>query len=182
MGYCKECFDHLSNDCILTNGVCVFCHYKTKTWDSNGRLVSKKEALESLEKGLVWRGYLQRYVRDLAKAIKRSSGGVVKNRMKMKLVKTEQFLKSWQSKKFASAQIIAINLKRIRGAKGISQSILARKAGLSRSTCSRVENGKANPKVSDLQRIADILEVNISRLVTPVPPIKSLRFRLACKE
>ena len=80
------------------------------------------------------------------------------------------------------AQIIAINLKRIRGARGISQSILAKKTGLSRSTCSRVENGKANPKVSDLQRIADILEVNISQLVTPVPPIKSLRFRLVCKE
>ena len=182
MGYCKKCFDHLSNDCIFTNRVCVFCHYRTKTWDSNGRLVSKKEALESLEKGLVWRGYLQRYVRDLTKAIKRSPRGVVKDRMKRKLVRTEQFLKSWQSKKSTSAQIIATNLKRLRGAKGISQRTLAGKTGLSRSTCSLIENGKANLKVSDLQRIADILGVGINKLVTPVPPIKSLRFRLACKE
>ena len=99
MGYCKKCFELLSNDCMLTNGVCVFCHYQTKAWDSNGRLVSKKEALESLETGLVWPGYLQRYVRGLAKAIKRSPRGAVKDRLKRKLEKTERFLKSRQSKK-----------------------------------------------------------------------------------
>ena len=35
---------------MLTTGVCVFCHYKTNTWDSNGQLVTKKDATNGLYK------------------------------------------------------------------------------------------------------------------------------------
>src|SRR3990167_9468861 len=120
MGYCKKCFDHLSNDCMLTNGECVFCHYQTKAWDSNGRFVSKKEALESLEIGLVWPSYLQRYVRDLAKAIKHSPRGAVKDRLKRKLEKTERFLKSRQFKKSSPCYHCANKISSNRGKSDIT--------------------------------------------------------------
>ncbi|MBU3912163.1 MAG: HNH endonuclease [Candidatus Omnitrophica bacterium] len=32
---------------MLTNGVCVFCHYKTNEWESNGQIIKKNHvALE----------------------------------------------------------------------------------------------------------------------------------------
>lgn len=46
---CKKCGKDISADCILmgrsdVDGVCVFCHYNTNTWDSNGQLVTKDQA------------------------------------------------------------------------------------------------------------------------------------------
>ena len=46
---CPICHYWVSGDCVLTGrpdveGVCVFCHYGIKDWDSNGQLVTKKEA------------------------------------------------------------------------------------------------------------------------------------------
>lgn len=76
-----------------------------------------------------------------------------------------------------STNPIAINLRRLRGSRGITQGDLAKKAKLSRIAYSNVENGKANPRVNNLQQIADALDVGIQELVTPVPEIKSLRFR-----
>ena len=72
---------------------------------------------------------------------------------------------------------IASNLKRLRGSRGLTQDDLAKKAKLSRIAYSNVENGKANPRVNNLQQIADALDVGIQELVTPVPTITSLRFR-----
>jgi len=76
-----------------------------------------------------------------------------------------------------STNPIAINLRRLRGSRGMTQGDLAKKARLSRIAYSNVENGKANPRVSNLQQIADALDVGIQELVTPVPTIDSLRFR-----
>ena len=42
---CKKCKKHISPDCMLTSGTCVFCYYKTDKWDSNGQLVRKKDAI-----------------------------------------------------------------------------------------------------------------------------------------
>ncbi len=78
-----------------------------------------------------------------------------------------------------AADTIAINLKRLRSSRGFSQGDLAKKAGLSRIAYSNVENGKANPRVSNLQQIANVLQVSIQDLVTPVPNVGQLRFR--CK-
>ena len=72
---------------------------------------------------------------------------------------------------------ISTNLKRMRGAKGISQIKIAKKSGLSRYAYSNIENGKKLPTGGDLQRIADALGVKIQYIVTPVPKIHSLRFR-----
>lgn len=72
---------------------------------------------------------------------------------------------------------IAVNLRRLRGSRGMTQGDLAKKAKLSRIAYSNVENGKANPRVNNLQQIADALNVGIQELVTPVPTVHSLRFR-----
>jgi len=42
---CKECFEDIYPDCMLTNNKCVFCHYKTRQWDSNGQIIKKKDAI-----------------------------------------------------------------------------------------------------------------------------------------
>ena len=47
---CKKCKLDIRSDCVLwgrkdVNRVCVFCHYKTNTWDSNGASVTKQEAI-----------------------------------------------------------------------------------------------------------------------------------------
>jgi rRNA maturation endonuclease Nob1 len=45
MSKCKKCKLNISGDCMLTIGVCVFCYYGINSWDSNGQLVTKKEAI-----------------------------------------------------------------------------------------------------------------------------------------
>ena len=80
--------------------------------------------------------------------------------------------------KKSSLVIISNNLKRIRGARGVTQIELAQKVKLSRFTYSNIENGKVVPKANDLQRIADALGVSIGKLVSPVPKILRLRFRI----
>lgn len=42
---CKICGVDIRPDCMLMNRVCVFCFYKIKSWDSNGRLVKKQNAI-----------------------------------------------------------------------------------------------------------------------------------------
>ena len=76
-----------------------------------------------------------------------------------------------------SANAISFNLKRLRNVKGMTQEAVAKHAGLSRVAYSNIENGKAEPRVKTLQKIADILNVGIQSLVMSVPSITSLRFR-----
>lgn len=45
---CSKCKLDISADCILTNGICVFCWYATNTWDSNGQLVTKDNATRGI--------------------------------------------------------------------------------------------------------------------------------------
>lgn len=42
--FCKKCYEDISPDCVLTNNICVFCHYGTKKWESNGEVINKKDA------------------------------------------------------------------------------------------------------------------------------------------
>ena len=63
---CKKCGLDISSDCILTGrpdveGVCVFCHYNTNTWDSNGQLVTKDQAT----RGIGWFTAEELYDRSL---------------------------------------------------------------------------------------------------------------------
>lgn len=81
MGYCRSCFEHISGDCMLDNGICVFCFYKIEEWDSNGQLLKRKDAIQKWEKSfLEWRNYYFNYHRDLKKAIKNSPKGTLRAR------------------------------------------------------------------------------------------------------
>jgi len=72
---------------------------------------------------------------------------------------------------------ISLNLRRLRKAKEFSQERLAEKSGLSRAAYRNIENGKSEPRVSNLQAIATALEVPIQQLVEPVRALRSVRFR-----
>ncbi len=81
MGYCKKCFEHISNDCVLTNGICVFCYYKTNKWESNSKTITKKNAIENWERSfLVWRDYYLNYYKDIKRAINASPKGTFRLR------------------------------------------------------------------------------------------------------
>ena len=72
---------------------------------------------------------------------------------------------------------IALNLRRLRQAKDITQERLAKKSGLSRAAYRNIETGKSEPRVSSLQAIAAALEVPIEQLVAPVRALRAVRFR-----
>ena len=60
---------------------------------------------------------------------------------------------------------IGNNIKQIRELKNFSQEYVAQELGLSQASYARIENGTIVPKVDRLQRIADILEVDLSTLM-----------------
>ena len=57
------------------------------------------------------------------------------------------------------------NLKRIRTQKGISQGDIARELDVSRGYISTIENGKTNPTLSTIARIAKALGVTNDELL-----------------
>jgi transcriptional regulator with XRE-family HTH domain len=62
--------------------------------------------------------------------------------------------------------MLADNLKRYRAKIGLSQDQLARKAGITYSTLTKLESGvNQNPKVKTLQQLAKALDVTIDDLM-----------------
>ncbi len=57
------------------------------------------------------------------------------------------------------------NLKRIRTAKRITQGDIVRKLGLGRGFISNIENGKANPTLSTIAKIAKAIGVSVDKLL-----------------
>jgi transcriptional regulator with XRE-family HTH domain len=58
--------------------------------------------------------------------------------------------------------IIAVNLKRLKKDKRLSQSDLCKKTGLAYHTIAKIENGAtADPRISSLKKIAEALGVTI---------------------
>ena len=55
---------------------------------------------------------------------------------------------------------------------GLSQTVIARRAGLAASYLSRIENGKIFPTVPTAQKIATALRVPLSELLKPAPSQK----------
>lgn len=72
---------------------------------------------------------------------------------------------------------IAKNVRRLRALQGFNQGKLADKAGISRNAYRAIETGAVEPRVNNLQKIADALDVSIMDLVREVPELKTLRFR-----
>lgn len=73
--------------------------------------------------------------------------------------------------------VIASNLTRLRSARGLSQSELARKSGISRVALGKIERAEWIPRADTLQALASELGVPVRELVTPVAILKSVRFR-----
>ncbi len=75
-------------------------------------------------------------------------------------------------------QAIAINTRRIRAARGMSMVDVAQAAGITRQALSSIEKGLTqNPRVGNLQAIAQVLEVPIVDLLAAPPTLNTVRFR-----
>jgi transcriptional regulator with XRE-family HTH domain len=57
------------------------------------------------------------------------------------------------------------NLKRIRTAKGISQGEISRTLGVDKGFVSNVENGKTNPTLATIAKLARAIGVSVGELV-----------------
>ena len=57
------------------------------------------------------------------------------------------------------------NLKRIRTAKGISQGEIGRILGVDKGFVSNIENGKTNPTLATIAKIAKAIGVKIEELI-----------------
>jgi transcriptional regulator with XRE-family HTH domain len=64
---------------------------------------------------------------------------------------------------------LATNLRRLRIARHLSLSELARATGMSKATLSGIENGGANPTVATLATLADALGVPVVELLDELP-------------
>ena len=61
---------------------------------------------------------------------------------------------------------IGNNIKQIRELKNFTQEYVADEIEVSQSTYSRIENGTAPIKIDTLQRIAEVLEVDLNTLIS----------------
>lgn len=67
-------------------------------------------------------------------------------------------------------QLVAINLRRLRVAKGLSQDELALRAGVERAYVGHLDRGTKNPTITTLDKLASALECEIMELFRPVSP------------
>ncbi len=65
----------------------------------------------------------------------------------------------------SEAEKLGRNLKRIRMEKGISQGDIARELGVSRGFVSNLENGKTNPTLATITRLAKAVDVTTDELL-----------------
>jgi transcriptional regulator with XRE-family HTH domain len=70
--------------------------------------------------------------------------------------------------------VLAANLRRMRIARRLSLSELARATGMSKATLSSVESGRSNPTVETLASLAAALRVSLSELLEE-PPLGEVR-------
>lgn len=63
------------------------------------------------------------------------------------------------------AEKLGKNLKRIRTAKGISQGEISRKLEVDKSFVSNIENGKTNPTLATITKIAKAIGVSVGELM-----------------
>lgn len=65
------------------------------------------------------------------------------------------------------ADHIALNVKALRVARGLTQAQLSKIAGLPRATWANLESGAANPTIAVLVRVSSALQVSLEELVSP---------------
>lgn len=69
---------------------------------------------------------------------------------------------------------IGENIKRIRIAKNLSQKEVTMSAGLDTAQYSRIENGKTDPSVNTLERIAKALGVSLAELFASTEELQEI--------
>lgn len=62
-------------------------------------------------------------------------------------------------------QKLAENLKRIRAAKDISQGDIVKATGIDKAMISNIENGKTNPTLATIAKLAKALGVSVGELM-----------------
>lgn len=72
---------------------------------------------------------------------------------------------------------VGANLARLRLDRGLSQAALAETAGVSRLAVGQIERGVVVPRTRTLIALAQVLGTTLGDLVTPVRPLRSVRFR-----
>ena len=70
--------------------------------------------------------------------------------------------------------VLAVNLRRLRIARRLSLSELARATGMSKATLSSVESGRSNPTIETLASLAAALRVSLGELLEE-PPLGDVR-------
>jgi len=76
-----------------------------------------------------------------------------------------------------ATKVIAMNARRIRSSKGMTQAGVAEAAGISVLAYQNIENGKSIPRADTMQAIATALGCKIQHLVAPVKTLNAVRFR-----
>ena len=64
-----------------------------------------------------------------------------------------------------SSKRLGENLKKLRTKKKMSQGDISRKLGVDRAYISSIENGRMNPTLSTLEKLAEAIGVNSSELL-----------------
>lgn len=59
-------------------------------------------------------------------------------------------------------ELIAKNIKRLRGLKNLSQKEVSADSGVPQGQYSRIENGRVEPSISTLEKLAKVFEVSIA--------------------
>jgi transcriptional regulator with XRE-family HTH domain len=65
----------------------------------------------------------------------------------------------------APVKQLAMRLKALREKRGMSQEVLAAKAGISRGYLARLETARQDPRLSTLEKLAKALNVKVGRLL-----------------
>jgi len=73
-------------------------------------------------------------------------------------------------------------LRAVREAKGLSQRVLASRAGLTNGAISLIEQNKASPSVSSLKRLLDAIPMSLSEFFSEVEETKAPKFFYAASE
>ena len=63
------------------------------------------------------------------------------------------------------AQKLGKNLKRIRTEKGISQGDIVKASGIDKAMISNIENGKTNPTLATIAKLAKAIGVSVGELM-----------------
>lgn len=67
-------------------------------------------------------------------------------------------------------RLIGLNIRRLRLQRGLTQEQAAFESRIAFNYLSGIENGRKNPSVNVLSRIAKTLRVHIADLFAPIPP------------